>query len=177
MAKMYRWKRAWQRFTDEFRGTHRKVGFSGWNTRGYKRSQRAQDEAYWALIRVARDFGIKVYLKPDLGESRDSHGEKFRVGGHWDSRGNAVRMVYRSFPILAHELAHAVDEFLGYRYRKPTGELVASGAGYMLVCASAGLVSPTADVAYAKRQGATERGFEECEERILQVFREMATLI
>ncbi|MEX2145281.1 MAG: hypothetical protein WD712_02835 [Candidatus Spechtbacterales bacterium] len=99
------------------------------------------------------------------------------MGGHWDSRGGAVRMVYRSFPLLAHEIAHAVDEFLGYRYWRREGELVACGAGYLLVCASMRIISPSGDIEYSKRQGATERELGECEDRILQVFREMATLI
>lgn len=178
MAKMLRWERAWRHFTDEFLEIRKYRQNQSYSKQRWRRQGREADAAYWSLVRIAKELGIVVYLKGDLGESHDAFGETFTVGGHWDSRDGAIRLTHRSLPIITHELAHAVDEILGHRYYpSSSGELVACGAGYLLTCASSGQRSPVADIVYAKRQGATPRDLKENEDRIFTVFREAATLV
>lgn len=177
MAKQFRWERAWQHFTNEFQGIRSRRGHSGYSPKRWRREQRASQEAYWVLIREAKALGINVYLQADLGTSRDFYGEEFRVGGTWSSWEEKIRLTHRSFHTLAHEFAHALDEILGGRMVRPDCEFVACGAGYLLVCQVAGIITPKYDVVYAKRQGATERTLEICGERTLQMFREMASLV
>lgn len=170
MKSMPRWQRAWRKFSDMLCGTKK-------GRPSYCRKTRRPDamKLYWKLIGVSRELGILTYVKPDLGEAVDFYGNHFTVGGCWNGRN--VQLIYRSFPTLAHEIAHAVDQMLGGRQHRPDVELVAAAAGYMLTHEYLGARSPAFDVQYAKRQGAKPEDLKRLEAHIFSVFETMQFLM
>lgn len=172
MAKMLRRDRARQHFVDALmhNKVHRAIG---------SRKSKHPDylTSYWKLVRVLRGFGVPVFLSHNLGEADDAFGRLFTIGGvyHRGSR-SKIMLLYRDFPTLAHEFAHAVDDILDGTTGRAERELVASASGYLFTCETLGIHSPNRDVGYAKRQGATPEHYRRLEEYALYVFEEMNTL-
>src|SRR3989344_1022204 len=167
MAKMLRRDRARQYLADAF--LTNKIHHSGWS---HKAKRPDHLNAYWKLIRTATDFGMRIFLAPNLGETTDAFDRPFTIGGQF-CRDNKIKLVSRSFSTLAHELAHAVDHILGGTKTRAECELVAAAAGYFLTCEVFGVISPSFDVRYAKRQGATPQDWQRMEEYAWYVFEEM----
>ncbi len=176
MAKVPRWERAWQHFrAGMFDGYIYNPG-DGTTASRRKRFNRQREE-YWRLVQLARDLGIAVYKGGDLGTATDASGDLFHVGGLWDPGKERIRLGQRSFPVLAHEMGHAVSYILVGHQSRAEGELTACGAGYVLTCHIAGMKTPRHDLAYARRQGATRETLIETEGHILNVFHELRSAL
>jgi len=172
MAKMLRRERAWQLYATAF--LENRCRRPEWS---HKAKRPEHSRVYWQLVRACQELGMSVWLYRDLGEARDHFGRPFTIGGTWESWHRRINLVQRDFKILAHELAHAVDYILSGHRPPPEQELVASAAGFMLTCERLGVRSPSFDVRYAKRQGATAEHFIRLQDYILLVFDEMNVLM
>jgi hypothetical protein len=176
MAKMTRSQRAWKLFVDAFTnaGSSRK-GF------GHRTSAEHYEKQYRKLIKLAKEFGIDVFKKSDLGVSKDAQGKEFTVGGQWAANGlkrPRIELTVRSISVLAHEFAHAMDQLkrVGFRIRRED-ELMACAVGYMISCEILGIRNPRSDVEYAKRQGATEELLWKMQDEILDLFSDIMEML